>query len=747
MGKPSVRIAGVALDASAGFSWQLVEGVQPYTTTVSVPRQSWEDSLQGLVGSEVEIEIVDADGQVVTIEGVTILYQAPSPTPARRAFVIADRRWKWRFPGVFRDYNVTRKTGDRTIADRNVPVQVSTTVDTYDFLPYSLNGDQVWTPQALLEDVLRIVHEASGDPFRIDDVPIGDSGDRRFVVQDLELRDSGDVAIARALDRIPGTGIFVDLTGTTVVFDAADLNAQDAHFEGLPSSTYDGQKAEFIDRGSIRPSSIRVHYQREVEARFQFSDSYGSTLTTTGLDPNQPYLENVVQTVDPEMTVEEFDPESRTTVTKTVPAGTWVSVEAFLNAANADPLNVSLPWNFDTISYFWFTEGGAGLSAALGAEPDKDRLQDVTAAARVATLQRHFRQTFRINRRYMERVRSLRAVRVATLDPVTGARAPAAVWGEACIVTSDKGRRLSDRISSSQKSALYVNVDYLAASNNSGVNLVATSPGPAVVSILDEELGIFRVDYQGDPGGLAQAFIPSHVASADNPSVPRVPSGDLADQELVSMGFSLAPQGTNRHTILRDNMKFEAIMTFVPAAPNTKRQFHVEEVDAGDVASNYRGEFRIRNGEGPPMDVFVAPNEVTARFAWESDLDCPSTLTRLLALDSDDPQTAGVEGPDLPGFVFANGERIIPDHAQAVAAELLAPLADGVEGTIVHAVPTRGPELVGNMTSTTIQVASAPSTKVQVISVFPPGQRPLSRLALLESATRRALLGTVTFRG
>ena len=85
-------------------------------------------------------------------------------------------------------------------------------------------------------------------------------------------------------------------------------------------------------------------------------------------------------------------------------------------------------------------------------------------------------------------------------------------------------------------------------------------------------------------------------------------------------------------------------------------------------------------------------------------------------------------------------------HALAVAAEMLAPFADALQGTVATAVPDDALRLVGNNSSVTVRVDAAPSAKVSAITAFPGQQRPISRLALMPESTRRIVLGIVPFR-
>jgi hypothetical protein len=740
--KAKVTLDGVPLAGTQTIAWKFVGGTAPYTTTFSVHKSAWEGKLKTRTGQPLTLEITDSRGIETKIEKVYILHEAPSDSPHRVTFVVADKRWLWSYKLVCRDYNLPRKTGDRT-AFGNVPVETQTVVDKFDYLPYSLDAGKRWTARRAVENVLEILEPVGNglnqSRFRIETWPIIDAAGTaaEFTLQGVTLRDSGDVALSRLLSYIPGAEVYVDATGTAIVFDASDLDATEDYFRNMPEATYAGEAAAWIDRKKIRPTHVVVHYQREVECLFRFSDDYSGG-TVASMSRSAPYIENVLPTVDPETTLTEYDPESGTSSSKVVPPGTWVRVDKWLEAMNSSRPADSFPWTFDTIKRHWLKGDLEGVLGAKG----KDLDATANIASRIGALREHFRQTFRINRRYMERVRNLMDARVALLDPVTGARAPAAVWGQACIIPSTKGKYMAARSANPDGYKVFRNVDYLAPSD-AGAAIVDTAPGPMGVDIIDHELGIFRVSGIASPYGTVDAFIPCHLVE-EGGNTPTSITRDMSKQDDEPMGAAMKVESGTNGIFLRDTMRCAAMLTIVPAAPNNELQFHRVVVQASDVQDVFRKEFRIQGGEGPPLEVFVPPGEATARFAWSDDAQAFSTVQDLLGLIGEENQ--GIESDVLPGFVLANEQRHLSNHAISVAAEMLSAYADNVQGQIATRVPDRGAKLVGNMSGAIVRVASAPSAKVDVLHQFPGQQRTISRLAVMPESARQIVLGIVPFR-
>ncbi len=737
--KPEVTLGGIPLAATSGITWKLTAGVNPYQTTMCVHRKVWDSRLSKLVGKPLELRIKDGRGTETVIKELYVLHEAPSDSPHRAYFIVSDKRWKWGYKLVVRDYNMARKTGDRT-AVQKVPPETLVVVDKFDFLTYSLkpNG-QRWTPRDAVEDVLRVL-EPTAQGWRVDSWPIKDSTGRgdagEFSLQGVQLRDQGDVALARLLSYIPGAEVYIDPAGQAVVFDAADLDATEQHLRSLPVSTWEGEWAAWVDRRQIRPSQVVVHYAREVEVLFRFEDDYRGT-TSVPPDRADAYLENVLPTVDVSTVIYEYDPESNTSFAKQVPPGTWVRVDNWLRSMDQIKPAGSLPWTFDTIKKHWLKGDLDGVLGGKGLDLDPTG----NVALRIQALKAHFRQTFRVNRRYMERIRDLLPVRVALLDPITGERGPASVWGEACVVPSHKAYMI-ERGGDPSKFKVFRNIMGLAE-NDAGKAIIECTPSPASVSMVDAQTGVFRIEWKASPYGLTESYVPCHLAEEFRPEVPAVITRDLAQQDTSAVGVGIKVEGGTNGIFLAPRMRYAVLLTLIPNAPNNERQFHRVTLDASKVANVFAKEFRITQGAGPTLELFVPPGELTARFAYKTEADATRTVKDLLGLLAND--APGIEGNTLAGFELCNEESHLSSHATAMAAEMLATFADNVQGTIATRVPGGGLKLVGNMAGTTIRVGSAPSGRVDVVHSFPGQQRPISRMAVLPEPARRIILGTFPF--
>tara|TARA_R100000458_G_scaffold59708_2_gene71309 strand:+ start:3914 stop:6163 length:2250 start_codon:yes stop_codon:yes gene_type:complete len=743
--KPLVSFMGVGLAASSSVSWRFTTGTRPHIATFSAHRSDWENTFKNRIGQEGDLKIIDARGNDLTIKNLTILHEVPSSGPNIRSFVIADRRWRWQYSLISRDYNVPKKTGDRT-ALVNVPYEGFITVDDYDYKNYSLKeGKTVWTAQEALEDVLQqLKNEGDNFDYSIDSFPINESsgGRREFTLQNVVLRDQGDVALSRLLSYVPGATLWVDASGRIRIINGADLSSAKRYFDRLPGATWDGERAIEVDRKAIRPRRIIVHYQREVEVIFTYGDNFSTGTTASDPNPANPYIENVIQTVDDKTTVVEYDPILKQNITKKdLPPGTWVKFSSWLDAMEEIRPADSQPWTFQTISEHWLH---GDLDGALGAGGlDNDTSANISM--RIQAIKQHFRQSFRINRRLMDRTRDLKNVSAMLLDPYTGTRGPSRVWGQATVIPSKKGERMSMR-KDENYAFYYRNVDYYSPTQAEYSNRTTEAPhGPTKVNLVDRDLGIFRLDWIVSPYGTDQSFLPCLLN--DESGQPNAPRRDLSKQDDEPMGGGIKVESGTNGIFLADRLNYRVLMTLIPGAPNNKRAYHREIINATDVDAFTSGDWHINGGLGPDLEVFVAPTEATARFAWQQDTLANSTVGNLLGIDKDDPIESGIEGEDLPGYVLVNSDRELYSHSRAIASELFINFSDSIQGKVATVVPEEGVEIQGNMSGVTVQVAAAPSGKVSAMHEFPGVQKPVSRLALMDESARQVVLGIVRFSG
>lgn len=757
--KAIVTIGRVPVAAIGTIVWKLQSGIAPYMATFTVSNKVWKAKLKHKKGSPVELMIIDSYGTMTKIEDLTIMYEAPSRSPNTTSFVVADRRWKWDRSLIVRDYNLSKRTGDINFDEKTLPIENKVPIPKYDYRPFSLkDGTEVWGAKDILEDILEQLEgpENGGNGskrYKIDSVaPSGE-----FSVQNVSLSDPGSLALQRILAFIPGTEVYINMKGDAVVFNAVDMKGGEKYLKKLPPSTWEGDKHEFIDYGKIRPGGVNVYYEREVEIVCEYNDDF-ATGTQISLLKDDLWCENVIPTVYPKTEIEYYDPEEDTTIKVEVPPGTWVPVKDWLKAHDKIKPDGALPWTFKTLRIFWLNANLEGLLIGTNLRgvgiPDKT---NVLQAIRV--LKEHFRQTFRISRRYMERFRDVKPFRVAMLDPITGARQQATVWGQMTVAPTNKGTMICTR-DNKERAGTYYLIDSMPAlltePEIKTANLVETDPGPQKMVFLDREIGIFRLESSESSYGTYGTSIPGFLTGADG-RTPNIPIRDLGQQDNqgVSLGAGMRLGNGTNEFVLPYKYKFRVMFTMIPGSPNNKARMHKEVVTLDEIKKFYEGKVPIKKGFGPILEVFVPASEATARLAWKDDKLAEKSIAELIGLNEEDPTKGGIEDdPDTPdfneanrpqGFIIVNTQRELWSHSRAVAAEIMSVFIDGTQGRIATRVPKDGIELKGNMRGTSIQVEGSPSSKTLAIHEFRGRSNPISRLALFPESARKIVLGIVRF--
>ena len=730
MTAPRATLGGIPVLAVDPVAWAVVSGTAPYMARFSVHKSRWEE-LKAQIGSDVTLEITRAGRKMLTVEKVTPLYEVQQPDPHRRGVIVADRRWRWAYDVIIRDFNMVRKTGDRTLLGADVlpvPVGLQQSVDQFDYMRYSLDDEQTrWTGKRMVASVLDDL--VGSEDWTLDDWPIqGDDELGQMSIQNIILRDAGNMALGRALANVPGSDVYVDLAGKVHVFDTTDVGAAKNRLDELEPPKVSGEIVRVIDKAAVRPREIHVFYVRELEMRFDFEEAGDTSSSVAPGEENDMTCDNVVPLPDPTTTMADG---------RVLPQGTWVkfweALAAWELARQNDAVD-SQPWNFDTIRKHWCFD----LEGQLGAK-GTDFSTNANISARVAMIRQHYRQTFQINRRWMDRLRDLKAWRVGVLDTNTATRGPALAWSQYCIKASSKAVGIIARKGLGDDGAReYTNVDQYPGIDG---ELNSKECTQALVSVVDKDLGIVRVGYSPGPFQLIEATYPSMMV--DQSGENRVPTRNLALQnELpICIGGKIGEAGSLE---LDPNFKIAFLLTGIPAAPNNERQCHREEITLADISTVFTKEFGLAEGRGPVLEIFVPPNSVTARFGWRATSEARETAKEVVGFDEADAADAGIEGPSLPGYEFVNGEREVRPNAISQAASALVGFADKVEGVHVQVMdsevrPVGNIRSVDHVLDTTGEMSSSVT-----FSKDPPA---MDAFGLQPMGARRMTLGIITIPG
>jgi hypothetical protein len=692
-----VTLGGITLDSFAPIRWRLAAGVEPVQEHVEVHK----DTAAALLAlkDEPQTLVIEIPGYpTATFRGIWILSAAPGRRPDTLGILISDLRWKWSRKLIKRSFNLRRRSGARRrVGPEGTPIQVSPVTDDVDFKPWSLMkpdgtpatgaGDGLvrWKPKNSLNNVmteLAASDEPGGAPTFEFDIPMDAIvGEASF--EEIELADQGDAALGRLLTYIQPTDLYVTKDARVKFFN----RLSGLEFEEIQGNIpyVSGSVPKFIAFDQVRPSRVEVYFTPEIEVRFDT----GISTTEDGR-----FMTNVLPLPDPTTELRG----------QTYIQGTWFPFGSELYARWNATVAATIPISDSEINLLWFEGKLHQVYTRLG-----DNNPFELWAMRVAAVKHHYRQTYQINRRWIDRMHSIRAYRVGILDPENGTRAPSQLFTNYCI----RGDKVTNRVEN--LGDLGMNVIGYA---ESGL-LKDCKAAPVEVKLTDSDLGILHFAFEADPWGITAEVFPSAV---DN-----IPTADISNlsRPLWWHGAKLSGGG-HGEAKLRSTHRAAVVITAAPAAPNDLRQMFKRTVTPAEV-QNIPG-VGVGAAKGPPIQVWVGPM-LTARFMWSDAY--AATIDAAFG-------AGGLADVDLEPLLV-NGDDV-DAVAKYIAAEVYSRFTNRWQGgmsTMVNA----DVEPKGNLLEVahTVESDGTPHTSF----ALPAERAPLDPWALLPASTRRIIFREV----
>ncbi len=663
----NMRLAGVPLLGEGSQMWPLRAGVDPVMQTMAVDPDGLRSLLQAVAeGNFVDLTWIDDQGRPHEVKRLLVVKEIPGPNPHVKAVLVADRRILWKQRWVLNRFNLRRRVGTkrrkRWRDALDFPQQLLLPEIQYRF--FSLKNGQPWTALDVLEELMGQL-EPGG--FIVDgDVRSQIEG---MPVENLNLDDPAPDALRRALKLLPGADVTVDPSGEARIYYT--LTQREIEIIGTGEIGKSGQAGpeiiggghvELVSENLLRPEAVDVFFTMEVELRFDFlQDERVDVPLSETQDPGEPvrFLENVLPVPDFELELARG--------AGIAAQGTWITVQQALEAWT-EPSGTLNGLTADILDRAFIPEMNLWEGLALLGSLDLDGVK-ADWGARVAALATHYRQTYRINARWIDNILSLRDYLVGTIDLTTGTRAPALAFTDHAIRASDKSMFL--------EGARGDDINY--AFNVFGYPGINTEirdtdkPAPAVVQILDGDQGIVRIDYRIDPYRLSDMVLPGTIQNGPTENVRRSANVPIAFNAVGRDGTipRLAP-----------GQRVAMILSAVPGSPNSKAQLYRIRVTPSDLRGVLPKEVLANPTPGFIQEVRVGPGVETARVRWKQDR--ATDIERIFGVGGElqDPR-ADLEDLVINdgGFAPAGIGASLPRIARAVAAVVYVRERKRVYGT------------------------------------------------------------------
>jgi hypothetical protein len=722
----------VPLLEDGDVTWTITSGARHDQAVFSVAPQFLGRLLSGGLRPVRLVIDPDLEGlQALVVEHLYVLSEVARDEPNIAKVLVVDRRWFWQHVHVSRNFNKRRVVGSKRVVAPGSPVELHPLIPRIAYHPATLRSGRPWTAEQALRSVFDscVVPEqklrGTRPGINFDAADFGG----QIPLEDIELEDSGDEALGRILQYIPHAKITLDRRGEVLVYSASDDRDRDLDTQTGAEQVGFGSVI-VVDKARLRPSKINVWFRREHELRFDFEED-----ASTSIGADMRFIDNVLPIPD----------KAGLTIGGTLLAqGTWVSLNSYFNAIGAPPFFAAVTsaatWQrlmrLATVPYLdlWTCIRLTGTHAP-----------DAVWMTRIAAIQTHWRRTWRISSQWMARLTAIRAHLIATIDPATGTRAPAKVWADYSMLSS---QRSIASYSGDFKNAPYaMNVKSYPDSGKLADGVVS----PAMLDVVDADQGIIRFDFRSDPLELYQTFLPGMVTLGARGGSGLPPdAGPTSDITDISRPISFnALARSHDFPQLTSGYKVAILMTGSPATfnhPDNQHMFRVVKT-AKEIAAVLPESLRsgITHAAGPELDIFVNSSVETARVQWRDD-DALAIEQSIGVREADESKSyrelirhlvVNLDGD-------AQGGASLDAVATAVAAQAYALLVDrrlGAKGTpiLADAHPIGFVDRVAH----TVASSGAPSTMVR----WPDDIPRLPMHSLLPDSARRIILRLATARG
>jgi len=718
----TATLGGKPLLGTSPVRWTLREGVQPVIETFDMAPA---DAL-AVASSGGPVELVIEPGASMPpkptplrVRNLWVLNIAPGDNQYVSRVTVADRRWFWSYAHVLRRYNMRRNVGVKRILASDQAAVPFDRAPEVAYWQWSLNKGIRWVPLSMVLDVMKAVseterqHHGQGFPVKVDD-RIG-SKIQSLPIEELTLDDPGDQAIQRALSYLPEAGVYVDYDGTVTVYSRASGGEKEI-VQALQPELFGEGHSDLVENSLIRPKEIHVLFTREVELRFDFVENATASSTRADLGDAR-LMENVLPVPDYQLTVGG----------RTIPQDTWITTdEAFVAWGNLPLVGITRRLDHDLVQRAFVPH--MDLWAALQIAGDQPSANGtlVNWIGRLAAVQVHYRRSFRVNPKWTDRMLSMRAYRLATIDPQSGQRGPASVYGDYCIMYTQ--RSIWRNIAQNRPLDYCINRTAYPSSGNLDSTAVTS---PAILTIPDPDQGIIHVDYVIDPNRVYEMILPSQM------QLDSMPTANIVQRERpISFDTVLAGGNPPR---LSPAFKLAVVISAVPASPNTTQQLHRIVVKPSDVRSllpegQHAG---LTNAKGPIMEVRIGAQVEVARIQWKDDRS--KEIEKIFGITEGEPNLT-----DLVLNEDTNADRStgasLNAIAKARAAAIYGSLVDRFEGATTGYM-NGGVKLAGYASEIVHQLS--PDGVATTAVSLPPEVPQISLFSFLSSSDRAAILKLV----
>ena len=499
---PNITIGDIPIIAQ-DFNWALTAGVIPFQTTIIMLNDHVNEALKQIQNpTTISWEVTGGsegqpDQHVMRFENVYLI-EPKMINPFQTMWTIADSRFAWRGKKLYFSYNKTRiknQTGTAVNAPSNDPAILRQLFDRYKkgrYLPWSVkDGTDPYNMKEIIESELAklgIIY----DPLISDDKGA-------FIVENVEM-EGEDIykGISSLLARsrlnmgiLPSGNVYVysiDFFDETQVDVLKEFQKQKRKRPGILYKQ---------DMKRLRPKIVKIRFPRKIETRVVASDSEDTNpLYAMAVQPKPPVWDQADiddwRVIGCENVIRVPYPFKSITTGLEHQIGEFVPMWEYLKSIGLDPA---------LVRQFWFSGYLITQLTLILSDPASPSLADEQRASHIAAaIKSHYRQVYRIDPFYMDRMERWEAKRVGVVNNYDRYSPVSPLYSDYCVIPKLRVPHVAKR------TAVWTSMAYNWEVEQQDPYRRRPTAGSVVT--VSHPLGIFRITYPSMIDMVLEKIIP-----------------------------------------------------------------------------------------------------------------------------------------------------------------------------------------------------------------------------------------------
>ena len=511
---PKITIGGVPIDEQ-NFSWMLTAGVLPHYADFIVRKGPRSEQIAELANpTYLEVEVfggINGTPELSVLRFEKIYIQQPKEIDDFWVqWQIADVRWSFRGRKITKSWNKTRQQNEFGLTSSSPSTDPAFLREQFDkfktgrYIPWSVKVDgSAYTVYEMLIEVF----DELGISYTLDP----DGINKSYIEENIEYHSVDVYKVLADLCSMSRLNIGIEENGDLYAYsvDIFDENPQLALATEQNKSKTGPGKIYRQDLKRIRPSRITVRFEKKQEVRLIATPALVESIS----NPN-PIRTPITLSRLQESGLSFSDFENRKVIGcinvirvpfpvsiagRNYNIGEFAAFDEYIQALNIEEEDIQKFWFSDMLAFYidLQLQGAGGASLEV----------DLTARQIASAIKNSYRQLYMIDPYFMDEVEKWEAQRCTVIDNYSKTSPPSPLWADYAIIPNTRPPKFARNIDLwSVRSQNWLVNDY---------DPNREKPTPGTISMVNQPLGVFRVNYPVDVDRVVNRIVPSAI---DNPA-------------------------------------------------------------------------------------------------------------------------------------------------------------------------------------------------------------------------------------